>query len=156
MYSKGDVTHVDVPRSISTRLYRRHAFSQIESMRRSSSLEQHQIPENKPLKTKNDVYKMTGETGSYRYMAPEVFRHETYNEKVDVYAFAMIFYELLEGIPPFIDHDPVTAARQAAIGTTPVSHFYRSLFCHRASTSHVELSQLSWGESSSRDETIGD
>jgi serine/threonine protein kinase len=27
---------------------------------------------------------MTGETGSYRYMAPEVFRHEPYNSKVDV------------------------------------------------------------------------
>ena len=27
----------------------------------------------------------TGETGSYRYMAPEVFRHEPYNNKVDVY-----------------------------------------------------------------------
>jgi serine/threonine protein kinase len=31
------------------------------------------------------VYKLTGETGSYRYMAPEVFRHEPYNLKVDVY-----------------------------------------------------------------------
>jgi serine/threonine protein kinase len=28
-----------------------------------------------------DTYKMTGETGSYRYMAPEVFRHEPYNLK---------------------------------------------------------------------------
>lgn len=27
-------------------------------------------------------YKLTGETGSYRYMAPEVFRHEPYNIKV--------------------------------------------------------------------------
>ena len=26
-------------------------------------------------------YKLTGETGSYRYMAPEVFRHEPYNTK---------------------------------------------------------------------------
>jgi hypothetical protein len=28
---------------------------------------------------------LAGETGSYRYMAPEVFRHEPYNNKVDVY-----------------------------------------------------------------------
>ncbi len=27
-------------------------------------------------------FKLTGETGSYRYMAPEVFRHEPYNYKV--------------------------------------------------------------------------
>ena len=26
-------------------------------------------------------FKLTGETGSYRYMAPEVFRHEPYNYK---------------------------------------------------------------------------
>ena len=26
-------------------------------------------------------FKLTGETGSYRYMAPEVFRHEPYNFK---------------------------------------------------------------------------
>ena len=29
-------------------------------------------------------YKLTGETGSYRYMAPEVFRHEPYNTKVTI------------------------------------------------------------------------
>ncbi len=28
------------------------------------------------------IYTMTGETGSYRFMAPEVFRHEPYSEKV--------------------------------------------------------------------------
>ena len=28
-------------------------------------------------------FKLTGETGSYRYMAPEVFRHEPYNFKVN-------------------------------------------------------------------------
>ena len=79
-----------------------------------------------------DRYKMTGETGSYRYMAPEVFKSEpckTFsgpflmdteraafctllcvvpllslmascgadNAKVDVYAFSMILFELLEG-----------------------------------------------------------
>lgn len=31
---------------------------------------------------KHDVYRMTGETGSYIYMAPEVVRSEQYNEKV--------------------------------------------------------------------------
>ena len=29
----------------------------------------------------NRRYDLTGETGSYRYMAPEVFRHEPYNSK---------------------------------------------------------------------------
>ena len=30
-------------------------------------------------------FKLTGETGSYRYMAPEVFRHECYNFKARLY-----------------------------------------------------------------------
>ena len=29
-----------------------------------------------------EVYNYTGETGTYRYMAPEVYRHEPYNAKV--------------------------------------------------------------------------
>lgn len=62
----------------------------------------------------SNAYKLTGETGSYRYMAPEVFRHEQYNNKVDVYSFAMIFYQLLQGVPPFHRMEPVAAARQAA------------------------------------------
>ena len=31
-----------------------------------------------------EVYNYTGETGTYRYMAPEVYRHEPYNAKVRV------------------------------------------------------------------------
>lgn len=49
-----------------------------------------------------------------RYMAPEVFRHELYNHKVDQYAFAMICYQLFQGLPPFYTLDPVQAARAAA------------------------------------------
>eukprot|EP00798_Chlamydomonas_sp_ICE-L_P023673 gene23673-9209_t len=67
------------------------------------------------LAPKSSSYKLTGETGSYRYMAPEVFRHEQYNNKVDTYGFAMIFYQLLEGIPPFFKMEPMEAARAAAL-----------------------------------------
>jgi len=48
-------------------------------------------------------------------MAPEVFRHEPYNYKVDVYSFSMIVYQLFEHVPPFAGEDPVEAARQAAL-----------------------------------------
>ncbi|KAK9786069.1 hypothetical protein WJX73_002690 [Symbiochloris irregularis] len=69
----------------------------------------------------NEVYQLTGETGSYRYMSPEVFRHEPYNSKVDVYAFAMIAYELFEGSIPFGLIHPIQAARQAGIeGVRPI------------------------------------
>ncbi|GJP39965.1 hypothetical protein CLOM_g24277 [Closterium sp. NIES-68] len=49
----------------------------------------------------HEMYKMTGETGSYRYMAPEVFKHQAYDRSVDVYSFSVIFYEMFEGLPPF-------------------------------------------------------
>ena len=45
------------------------------------------------------------------YMAPEVYRHEDYNHKVDVYAYGMIVYQLLEGTPPFT----LLEAKQAAV-----------------------------------------
>ena len=32
----------------------------------------------------SQTFNLTGETGSYRYMAPEVFKHETYNHKVSL------------------------------------------------------------------------
>lgn len=35
----------------------------------------------------NDVYEMSGETGSLRYMAPEVAGCQPYNQKADVYSF---------------------------------------------------------------------
>lgn len=34
-------------------------------------------------------------------MAPEVFRHEQYDEQVDVYSFAMIMYYMMSGRPPW-------------------------------------------------------
>ncbi|GFR44342.1 hypothetical protein Agub_g5559, partial [Astrephomene gubernaculifera] len=38
---------------------------------------------------------LSGRTGSYMYMAPEVYRQEQYNEKVDVFSFGVILFELL-------------------------------------------------------------
>ncbi|CAK7348085.1 unnamed protein product [Dovyalis caffra] len=44
-------------------------------------------------------YKMTGGTGSYRYMAPEVYRRESYGKSVDVFSFALIVHEIFQGGP---------------------------------------------------------
>ena len=62
---------------------------------------------------------MTGETGTYRFMAPEVFRRESYNEKVDIYSFALILYNILTGQRPWPSLDGVTAAHLAAEGDRP-------------------------------------
>ncbi|KAL8150896.1 hypothetical protein V2J09_020704 [Rumex salicifolius] len=37
-----------------------------------------------------------------RYVAPEVFRNEEYDTKVDVFSFALILQEMIEGNPPFL------------------------------------------------------
>lgn len=50
----------------------------------------------------HECYKMTGNTGTLRYMAPEVARGLPYNSSVDVYSFAMIFWQLLSGRVPFL------------------------------------------------------
>lgn len=38
---------------------------------------------------------MTAETGTYRWMAPEVIEHKPYDEKADVFSFAVVLWELL-------------------------------------------------------------
>lgn len=62
---------------------------------------------------------MTGETGSYMYMAPEVFNHEQYSLSVDVYAWAMIAYQAFEQQPPFPGKRPMEAAQAALAGKRP-------------------------------------
>ena len=48
-----------------------------------------------------EAYKMTGRTGSLRYMAPEVYLRQPYNEKVDVYSFGVILWQLASNQLPF-------------------------------------------------------
>lgn len=38
---------------------------------------------------------------SWRYVAPELFKNEEYDTKVDVFSFALIIQEMIEGHPPF-------------------------------------------------------
>lgn len=47
------------------------------------------------------AYEMTGFTGSLRYMAPEVALRKPYNEKVDVYSFAIIVWQMARDRIPF-------------------------------------------------------
>ena len=41
-------------------------------------------------------------SGSLRYMAPEVAKCEPYDHSVDVYSFAILMYQVLTGIVPFM------------------------------------------------------
>ena len=44
---------------------------------------------------------MTSRVGTYQWMAPELFEAGPYDEKVDVYSYAMILWEMLTGRQPF-------------------------------------------------------
>jgi len=50
-----------------------------------------------------EVYEMTGYTGTLAYMAPEVALNQPYSEKVDIYSFGMILWQMLSGEVPFLD-----------------------------------------------------
>jgi serine/threonine protein kinase len=58
---------------------------------------------------------MTSETGSYRWMAPEVTLHKQYGLPCDVYSFAMICTEMVTRTVPFAGTEPVSAAGKAAM-----------------------------------------
>lgn len=53
------------------------------------------------LADKNGMFKLTGQTGSQPYIAPEVAMNKPYNETVDVYSFGMLLYEILSLKLPF-------------------------------------------------------
>ncbi|XP_010525852.1 PREDICTED: serine/threonine-protein kinase HT1-like [Tarenaya hassleriana] len=53
---------------------------------------------------------MTPETGTYRWMAPEMIQHRPYTQKVDVYSFGIVLWELITGMVPFHNMTAVQAA----------------------------------------------
>ena len=53
---------------------------------------------------------LTAETGTYRWMAPEVIRHESYSSNADVYSFGIVLWQLVARGVPFSDLTPIQAA----------------------------------------------
>ena len=47
------------------------------------------------------IFNMTGETGSLRYMAPEVCLNEKYNHKADCYSFAVLAWQIMTKSNPY-------------------------------------------------------
>lgn len=46
---------------------------------------------------------LTGETGTYLYMSPEMIRHELYNSRTDVYSWGVLLVELISQRIPYED-----------------------------------------------------
>jgi len=75
----------------------------------------------KDLQKVHGTYRMTGKTGSMRYMAPEVFQDDPhYDEKVDIYSMGLIMWYIAVGERPF-DRVPadVVADKAAHSGLRP-------------------------------------
>lgn len=59
------------------------------------------------IKKKHEKYKMSGCTGTLRYMAPEVIINngEDYDLKIDIYSLALVFWFILTGKIPYTELD---------------------------------------------------
>lgn len=67
----------------------------------------------------NTGQELTAETGTYRYMAPEVIRHESYSSNADVYSFGLVLWQLITRDAPFATMTPIQAAFAVAEGRRP-------------------------------------
>ena len=96
---------------------------------------------------------MTGETGSYRYMAPEVFRHAKYNEKVDQYSFAIVVWEMLEGTMylPYLKAIDVAYSSEAGHRFFPPYVFLLAVRIHYLLVGFVFLQARFYEEVQTRD-----
>lgn len=54
----------------------------------------------------DSTYDMSGQTGTLRYMAPEVYTEAPYSAKADVYSLAVVTYQVLSLLQPFANVPP--------------------------------------------------
>ncbi|KAI8536931.1 hypothetical protein RHMOL_Rhmol10G0295000 [Rhododendron molle] len=81
---------------------------------------------------------MTAETGTYRWMAPEVIEHKPYDHKADVFSFGVVLWELLTGEVPYLYLTPL----QAAVGV--VQQGLRPTIPKNTNPKLVELLERCW------------
>lgn len=75
----------------------------------SKQSQQQQLVGESTAKTRPD---MTAETGTYRWMAPEVMEHQPYDHRADIFSFGVTIWEVITGDLPYSGLTPL----QAAIG----------------------------------------
>jgi mitogen-activated protein kinase kinase kinase 11 len=63
----------------------------------------------------NNLEDRCPETGTYRWMSPEVIRHEAYTQTADVYSYGIILWQLLTREDPFADMGQIEAAAVVAM-----------------------------------------
>jgi Protein tyrosine and serine/threonine kinase len=72
---------------------------------------------------------MTSETGTYRFMSPEVMRHEPYSRSADLYSYGVTLWEMFSCEIPHAGMTPIQAAFAVAdkgLRPTAVSEYARA------------------------------
>ncbi|CAK0785797.1 hypothetical protein CVIRNUC_009008 [Coccomyxa viridis] len=89
-------------------------------------LQGHELGAGHSMSAVENMFDLTGRTGSYFYMAPEVLHNEPYNEKADIFSFGVLMYEVLTGtITSQIVVGPTGNARAAEVYAAKVAGGYR-------------------------------
>jgi hypothetical protein len=83
---------------------------------------------------------LTGETGTYRWMAPEVIRHENYGYPADVYSFSIMLWEFLTREDPYYEFSSTDAALRVA------SESLRPPLPAKTPTELADLIKTCWSE----------
>lgn len=69
---------------------------------------------------------LTAETGTYRWMAPEIIKHQPYSYEADVYSFAIVAWQLLTREEPFA---PINQVQGTHIFHLAIFNFFSLYFC---------------------------
>ncbi|XP_009360791.2 integrin-linked protein kinase 1 [Pyrus x bretschneideri] len=83
---------------------------------------------------------------SCRYIAPEVFKNEEYDTKVDVFSFALILQEMIEGCPPFAAKQDNEVPKAYVVKERPPFRAPEKLYRHGLR----ELIEECWNENPAR------
>jgi serine/threonine protein kinase len=65
---------------------------------------------------RTEQYRLTGNTGTLRYMAPEVVLGRSYHHSVDVYSFGILIWQVASGKVPFRDMGKKTYFDRVVVG----------------------------------------
>ncbi|XP_008803722.2 integrin-linked protein kinase 1-like [Phoenix dactylifera] len=96
----------------------------------------------KVAKTVREDRPLTCQDTACRYMAPEIFRNEEYDMKVDVFSFSLILQEMIEGCPPFSHRQENEVPKAYASKERPPCRAPLKLYAHGLK----ELIEQSWSE----------
>lgn len=83
---------------------------------------------------------LTGETGTYVYMAPEVIKSQDYDSRADVYSFGVLLYELVTYIEPFQPHN----STGIQIATSVANHAFRPKIPDGTHAGMIAIIEMCW------------